>query len=119
LAVVFTIREGRIRAVTAYEASRRDAKIIGNEGDIEMPLSIERKRRIVVPRFASSAAEAAWFDKNQRVLAADMRRRFKTGEGKALGHALAQSATKEKARLKPVTIRMLPGDLDLVRRLAI
>jgi predicted DNA binding CopG/RHH family protein len=74
--------------------------------------------RIAIPKFQSEHAEAEWFDRHRRPLSADMRRRLKAGEGKTLAEALAQSATKEKARLKPVTIRMLPDDLDLVRRLA-
>jgi predicted DNA binding CopG/RHH family protein len=35
-----------------------------------------------------------------------------------LPQALVRSAAAEKARLKPVTIRMLPDDLAVARRLA-
>jgi predicted DNA binding CopG/RHH family protein len=74
-------------------------------------------RRITIPRFETPQAEAEWFD-SHKTLSADMRRRFQSGEGKTLAEALAQSASKERTKLKPVTIRMLPGDLALVRRLA-
>src|SRR5580658_10977303 len=74
--------------------------------------------RIAIPKFESQQAEAEWFDRHRKPLSVNMRRRLKAGEGKTLAEALAQSAAKEKVRLKPVTIRMLPDDLALVRRLA-
>jgi predicted DNA binding CopG/RHH family protein len=78
----------------------------------------KKKRRLVVPGFASAGAEAEWFDRNRRTLEADMSRRLQAGDTKTLAQALAQSAAKEKAKLRPVTIRMLPDDLTTVRRLA-
>ena len=78
-----------------------------------------RKGKIVIPRFDSPRAEAAWFDKNRKRLEADMSRRLQAGDTKTLAEVLQQSATKEKARLKSVTIRMRRDDLDLVRRLAL
>jgi len=60
-----------------------------------------------------------WFYKNRRLLEADMTRRVAGGESKTLAQAMRQSAAGEKSRLKPITIRMLPDDLELVRRLAI
>ena len=83
-----------------------------------MPSSINKKRQLVIPRFASALAEAEWFDKNRKKLEADMSRRFRIGDTKRLAEALAHSAAKEKAKLKPVTIRMQPDDLEAVRRLA-
>jgi hypothetical protein len=47
-----------------------------------------------------------------------MSRRVATGDMTTLAGALAQSSTKEKAKLKPVTIRMPPYDLEAARRLA-
>jgi predicted DNA binding CopG/RHH family protein len=73
---------------------------------------------MAIPKFESQQAEAEWFDRHRKPLSVNMRRRLKAGEGKTLAEALAQSAAKEKVRLKPVTIRMLPDDLELVRRLA-
>jgi predicted DNA binding CopG/RHH family protein len=83
-----------------------------------MRSSNKTARRVTLPRLESPQAEAEWFDSHKRTLSSDMRRRFQAGEGKTLAEALAQSAAKEKTKLKPVTIRMLPGDLALVRRLA-
>ena len=80
--------------------------------------TVTKTRRLVIPRFESQREESEWFDKNRKALSADMLRRFDAGEGMTLDQAMAQSAAKEKTKLKPVTIRMLPGDLDLVRRLA-
>ena len=83
-----------------------------------MKATKKNHRRIMIPRFASPQAEADWFDRHQRSLSSDMLRRFRAGEGKTLAEALGQSAAKEKARLKPVTIRMLPCDLAAIRQLA-
>lgn len=83
-----------------------------------MPPISNKKHKLMVPRFTSARAEAEWFDRNRRKLEADMSRRLRTGATVTLAKALAQSAAKEKTRLKPVTIRMQPDDLDAVRRLA-
>jgi len=77
-----------------------------------------KKRKLVIPGFASPGAEAAWFDKNRKKLEADMSRRRRAGDTVTLPQALARSAAAEKARLKPVTIRMLPDDLEAARLLA-
>jgi predicted DNA binding CopG/RHH family protein len=78
---------------------------------------VKKKSKMVIPTFASTRAEAEWFDKNRKRLEADMRRRFAAGDTKTLAEALAQSAAKEK--LKPITIRMRPDDLEAVRGLAL
>ena len=80
---------------------------------------VKRKSRVVIPTFASARAEAEWFDKNRKRLEADMRRRLEAGDTTTLAEALAHSAAKEKAKLKPVTIRMRPDDLEAVRGLAL
>ena len=84
-----------------------------------MKTSIKKTKKIVIPRFSSERAEADWIYKNRGLLEADMTRRVEGGETKTLAQALRQSAAREKSRLKPITIRMLPDDLELVRRLAI
>ena len=83
-----------------------------------MPTTHKKKGRLVIPRFTSPDAEAEWFDKNRRKLEADMSRRLATRDTTTLARALAQSAANEKAKLKPVTIRMLPDDLETLRRVA-
>jgi predicted DNA binding CopG/RHH family protein len=85
---------------------------------LEMPTKAHKKRKIVIPQFESPNAEARWFDRNRARLEADISRRLITGDTTTLAGALLQSAAKEKAKLKPVTIRMLPCDLDAARRLA-
>ena len=84
-----------------------------------MASTVKKKARVVIPTFASSRAEAEWFDKNRKRLEADMRQRLNAGDTKTLTEAVAQSAAKEKAKLKPVTIRMRPDDLEAVRGLAL
>src|SRR5258705_250961 len=48
----------------------------------------------------------------------NLSRRLRTGDTTTLAKALARNASKEKAKLKPVTIRMLPDDLETLRRVA-
>ncbi len=83
-----------------------------------MPSMPKTKNKTAIPNFVSPRQEAEWFDKNRKKLEADMSRRLRSGDTKTVAEALRQSAAKEKVRLKPVTIRMLPDDLDLARRLA-
>jgi len=83
-----------------------------------MASATAEKRKLVIPRFESPREEAEWFDKNRKKLEADMSRRLRAGDTMTLPQALARSAPAEKARLKPVTIRMLPDDLEAARRLA-
>jgi predicted DNA binding CopG/RHH family protein len=80
---------------------------------------VKKKSKVVIPKFPSTRAEAEWFDKNRKTLEADMRRRLDAGDAITLAEALAQSAAREKAKLKPVTIRMQPDDLEAVRSLAL
>jgi predicted DNA binding CopG/RHH family protein len=80
---------------------------------------VKKKSKVVIPTFASTRAEAEWFDKNRKRLEADMRRRLEAGDTTTVAEALAHSAAKEKAKLKPVTIRMRPDDLEVVRGLAL
>ena len=80
---------------------------------------VKKKSKVVIPTFGSTRAEAEWFEKNRKKLEADMRRRLEAGDTTTLAEALAQSAAKEKAKLKPVTIRMRPDDLEAVRGLAL
>jgi predicted DNA binding CopG/RHH family protein len=83
-----------------------------------MPSIAASKRKIIIPRFESPNSEAEWFDKNRQRLEADMNRRLRVGDTATLVGALANSAAKDKARLKPVTIRMQPDDLAAARLLA-
>jgi predicted DNA binding CopG/RHH family protein len=83
-----------------------------------MPAAARKKRKIVLPRFDSPTAEAQWFDRNRARLEADMSRRLMAGDSTTLAQALATSTAKENAKLKPVTIRMQPYDLEAARRLA-
>ena len=84
----------------------------------KMPSIQKKKERVIIPRFTSPGAEAEWFNKNRKKLEADMSRRLATRDATTIAKALAQSAGKEKGKLKPVTIRMLPDDLETLRRVA-
>jgi predicted DNA binding CopG/RHH family protein len=83
-----------------------------------MPSAVKTKSKLEIPGFVSPKREAEWFDKNRKKLEADMSRRLRRGDTKTIAEALHQSAARERARLKPVTIRMLPDDLALARQLA-
>ena len=77
-----------------------------------------RAKKLVIPKFPSEQAEARWFDRNRAKLQADMGRRLRSGETMTLAEALKASAAKEKAALRPVTLRMPPEDLEAARHLA-
>src|SRR5260370_981494 len=53
LVVAFTIREGRIRAVTAITASKKRVRSSGSRNVIKMPIRRKKKEGLVVPRFTS------------------------------------------------------------------
>lgn len=73
---------------------------------------------MMIPVFATREAEANWFEQHRKQIEADIGRRLRSGDGKTLAQALAQSAAKERAKLQPITIRMRPDDLSTARRLA-
>jgi predicted DNA binding CopG/RHH family protein len=75
-------------------------------------------RKLVIPRFANEDAEGRWWARNSKVVQADMLRRLQAGEGISLAEALRLVQAKEKASLKPVTIRMPTADLATARHLA-
>jgi predicted DNA binding CopG/RHH family protein len=82
-----------------------------------MPTSA-KKHRMVIPKFPSLKQEADWIDANRKKLEADISRRLRIGDTQTLADVLGKSASTETAKLKAVTIQMLSGDLDLLRRLA-
>lgn len=75
------------------------------------------KSGLVIPSL-SKASEAEWFDRNRDKIEADIGRRIRVGDTKTLDQALSANAVKERKKLKPVTIRMMPDDLLAARELA-
>ena len=62
-----------------------------------MRLATKKRRKMVIPKFASASAEAAWFDRNRKKLEADMSRRIKTGDIVTVTEALVRSAVLREA----------------------
>jgi predicted DNA binding CopG/RHH family protein len=83
-----------------------------------MKTPLNRKHKLIIPKFSSLDSEAEWFDKHQEMIGADISRRLKAGDTVTLTEALGRSSSAENAKLKPVTIRMQPRDLEELRRLA-
>ena len=70
------------------------------------------KKKLIIPKFASEAADARWHDRHKRELESAMQRRIQ--EGSAL--TLRQAVTR--AKLRPVTIRLATADIATARGLA-
>lgn len=71
-----------------------------------------RKSKLIVPEFGSEAEDTRWHDRNKRRLESAMERRIKEGSALTLKQAV------DRAKLRPVTIRMATEDIDAARHLA-
>lgn len=71
--------------------------------------------RLIVPRFATEAEEAEWWDDHMDVVEADLVKAIEEGTAQ---RGTAQRLTREARNAKNITIRMPVNDLDRVRRMA-
>ncbi len=71
-----------------------------------------KKKKLVIPRFSSEAADARWHDRHKRQIESAMEQRIKEGGAMTLRQAFA------RAKLRPVTIRLATEDIDMARGLA-
>jgi len=70
------------------------------------------KKKLIVPRFASEAAEARWHDRHRRKLESAVAQRIQEGSVLTVQQAAA------RARTQPVTLRLATQDVDKARALA-
>jgi predicted DNA binding CopG/RHH family protein len=73
-------------------------------------------KKRVVPKFASEAEEAAWWDSNRTMISRDLRTSANAGELKVLTKERLHDRLTPKAR--SVTIRLADADLELARKQA-
>lgn len=70
------------------------------------------KNKLIIPKFASEAQDAQWHDRHRRKLESAVGRRVREGSALNLQQAVA------RMRLRPVTIRLPPEDINAARGLA-
>jgi len=70
------------------------------------------KRKLIVPKFTSETEDAKWHQRNRRALEQAAERRIR--EGTTL--PLEQAANR--ARTRPVTLRLAATDIDAARAMA-
>jgi predicted DNA binding CopG/RHH family protein len=83
---------------------------------LERERSVKRKmaKKRVVPKFASEAEEASWWDKNRKMISRDVRDAAGTRELKIL----TNERLRERLTARPVTIRLAEADIKLARKQA-
>lgn len=100
MSVAWTVRDGRVRAITAFPAPPADRRAF---------LEQNRDEDRIVPRFKTEAEEANWWFKNRQTHSKEMLSAARSGEARILtrGKLLARlEASKKPARV--VSLR-IPG----------
>lgn len=72
-------------------------------------------KKRVVPKFASEAEEAEWWDRNRGAVSRDFRKAGLKGEVKRL----TVERLRDRLAARPVTIRLAEADLELARKQAL
>ena len=68
-----------------------------------------RRKKLIIPRFASEAEDARWHDRHRSELESAVMRRIKEGS------VLNKQQFMARAKLRPVTIRLATEDIDAAR----
>ncbi len=68
----------------------------------------------VIPKFATEAEEAGWWDQHREMVSRDFRVTRRTGEVKKL----TVEHLRERLAARPVTIRLAEADIELARKQA-
>lgn len=71
-----------------------------------------RKKKLIIPKFSSEAEDARWHRRHKGALESAMQRRIKEGSAVSLREMM------ERAKLRPVTIRLATEDIETARDLA-
>jgi uncharacterized DUF497 family protein len=115
LRVAWTVRGGKVRAVTAFQAS-----CIEQEGFLgETPMKNKQTKRIV-PKFATEAEEADWWYQNRHVHDKELLAAVRSGEAKILtrDELLRRIEASKKKPAPVVALRIPAADLALARKQA-
>lgn len=85
-----------------------------------MKKQLEKKTKLVVPKFATEAEEAAWWYENRNQHANELIAAVKGGEAQVLTKARLREriATSKKAAAPVVSLRIPAADLALARKQA-
>jgi predicted DNA binding CopG/RHH family protein len=72
-------------------------------------------KKLIVPKFATEAEEAAWWDNRMDVVEENLVEAVQEGTG---GRGTAQRVLRETRELKSITIRMPESDVNRAQRLS-
>jgi predicted DNA binding CopG/RHH family protein/uncharacterized DUF497 family protein len=114
LTAVWTIRDGKIRAITAFPAGPAARKLFLEK----VPMKKQPKR--VIPSFSTEAEEAAWWSRKRKTHDAQTVAAVSAGQTQILTQEklLARIAASRKAPAKAVALRIPESDLALARKQA-
>ena len=118
LSVAWTIRNGKVRAITGFPASVSDRKAFLEKPKMKEQLEKQPKR--VIPAFATEAEEAEWWYRNRDLHGKQLLAAVKNGEAQVLTKAklVERIAASRKAPVPVVALRIPAADLALARRQA-
>jgi predicted DNA binding CopG/RHH family protein len=105
---IWTPRVGKVRAITAYAASRAYRNLLGDAW---------MKQKRAIPAFKSEAEEAEWWYKNRARLDKDLVTAAKKGKLKRLNPATLK-ARLAASKSRVVSIRLAEEDIKLAREQA-
>jgi predicted DNA binding CopG/RHH family protein len=114
LLVAWTVRKGKIRAVTAFPGESLKQEKFSRE----IPMTSKNKR--IVPKFATEAEEADWWYQNRHIHDKQLREAVKSGEAQILTKEklLARIEASKKKPAPVVALRIPEADLTLARKQA-
>jgi len=125
LSALWTIRNGKIRAITAFNAPLADKKAFLEAIPMKTPLKKKQTtrqapQRIIVPKFATAGEEAAWWYKNRKAHSEEFLAAARRGEVQILTKTklLARIEASKKKATAPISIRIPAEDLALARKQA-
>ena len=118
MSVAWTIRQGKVRVITAFPASVSDRKAF-LEGT-QMKKQLEERPKHGIPTLGTEAEEAEWWYKNRNIHGKQLLAAVKTGEAQVLTQDKLRKrlAASKKTPAPTVSLRIPEGDLALARRQA-
>jgi predicted DNA binding CopG/RHH family protein len=69
-------------------------------------------KNLIVPKFSSEAEDARWHYRHRRTLEAALKRRIQEGS------TLTMKQAADRAKTRPVTLRLATADIDTARGIA-
>ena len=118
LSVAWTIRNGKVRAITAFPATVSDRKAFLERP--QMKKQIEKQLKRVIPAFATEAEEADWWYKNRNKHGKQLLAAVQSGAAQVLKKEKLRDriAASKRTPAPVVALRIPEADLALARKQA-